>query len=347
MAYQQIRDHVKIRLYRPSTIPVPSIVMKYLSLVFATLLVAVWAPAHAQTAATFLVLPFRDASGFGGDHWDIAHNLPRALSDTLTAVPGYGSLPPAQAERIFATLPRRWRSTTIPPELRQVAEEYGARYAVVGTITEFAISRFDVGSPMLAGYGSYRVKIQVQFKAVDLRSGTDLAKRTAAADVKNRQLGLTLLGKSAGEGIDYDALDEMEFDSEQFRQTLAGQAMHELKADFVSKLRAVVPADEDEIRARAPFHEAKVVLVREREVYLAAGEEDGVQPGDEFDVYTTGEELRDPDNNVLLGHADKRVGKIRIEAVRDQHLSLAVIVEGAGAIRLKDRVRIRVDSRAQ
>ena len=295
-------------------------------------------PLHSQT---FLVLPFRDKSDFAAEHWNIEQSLPRVLSDTLAAVPGYTVVP---FEQVVERFPRRWRPGSLPAEVQALARRHGARYAVLGTIQEFSISRFNVGSPMLGGYGAYRVKIQVHYTLVDVETRDAVAARTAVADVKNRKLGLTLLGKPAAGEVDYAALDSIEFASQEFRQTLVGRAVHLLKADFVGQVRTVVPTAADRHLPAGSFQEASVLLVREAELYLAAGSADGVQPGDEFDVYTDGEELRDPATQKLLGYADRKVGRIRVEVVRDQHLSLARILAGAGDIRAKDRVRITARS---
>jgi hypothetical protein len=299
-----------------------------------------------QTTPTFVVLPFRDESGFEGKHWDIQQNLPRVLADSLHAVPGYGVVPFDEVLQALDGSSRRWQPGSLPSEVRQLAQRFGARYAVVGTIQEFSISRFNVGSPMLGGYGAYRVKIRVRYSIVDLDSHSTVAARTTVADVKNRRLGLTLLGKPAKEEIDYAALDRLEFDSEEFRQTLVGRAVHDLKAEFIGQLRTVLPVS-GQTETDVTFREATVLLVREGELYIAAGSADGIQPGDEFDVFTDGEELRDPVTNELLGYADKRIGKIRVEVVRDQHLSLARILEGAGVIRARDRVRISARPKAR
>lgn len=298
-------------------------------------------PRSPQTAATFLVLPFRDESGFSGEQWDLQDDLPRVLCDTLARTPGLAVVPFVKVKTALETQIEDWQPASLTDELQEWGLSHDARYALLGTVQEFSITRFDVGNPMLGGYTSHRVRIQVRYTLVDLVSGETVATRTASADVRNRQMSLTLLGKPSEEDIDYAALDTMAFDSEAFRRTLVGRAVHQWKSELIGQLRSVLPAAAGAPATNVAFQEAAVVLVREGEVYIAAGSADGVQPGDEFEVFTQGEELRDPNTHELLGHADKRVGRIRVEAVRDQHLSLASILEGHGDIRSKDRVRLR------
>jgi len=65
-------------------------------------------------------------------------------------------------------------------------------------------------------------------------------------------------------------------------------------------------------------------------IYLNVGSEAGVKEGDEFDVFRMGEPIKDPDTGEVLGANERKVGRIKVNAVMGPRLSKASAVSGSG-----------------
>ena len=58
--------------------------------------------------------------------------------------------------------------------------------------------------------------------------------------------------------------------------------------------------------------QSTIVKASPEEIIIKGGEDDGIQPGYEFNVYRRGEELRDPDTGELLDVETKKIGTISV-----------------------------------
>ncbi|MEE8575534.1 MAG: CsgG/HfaB family protein [Thermodesulfobacteriota bacterium] len=66
-------------------------------------------------------------------------------------------------------------------------------------------------------------------------------------------------------------------------------------------------------------YQGRVIKVSGEEVYLSAGERNGASVGDEFRVYTVGEELVDPDTGEMLGSEEEEIGRVKIYKVAEKY----------------------------
>jgi hypothetical protein len=82
----------------------------------------------------------------------------------------------------------------------------------------------------------------------------------------------------------------------------------------------------------------KIAKVSGDSVYLNVGSEAGIREGDEFDVYSAGEAIKDPDTGEVLGTNEARVGRVRVTAISGPRLSLATKV-GGGPLQAGDKIR--------
>lgn len=87
---------------------------------------------------------------------------------------------------------------------------------------------------------------------------------------------------------------------------------------------------------QAPW-EARVIRVQGRLVYLNAGGESGVSPGERYGVYRSGEALVDPASGLELGTPDRQVATLRVMSVKPKY-SVAEVVSGESPKR-NDAVR--------
>jgi len=105
--------------------------------------------------------------------------------------------------------------------------------------------------------------------------------------------------------------------------TPLGQASRAAITKVVEQLVAGLPE---------PKWSAKIVDVRDGVVYLNAGADGGVSPGQVLEVYEVQPALIDPDTGKNLGAPDKLLGEIQVETVQ-AGFSTAKMLAGGGFAR--------------
>lgn len=108
-----------------------------------------------------------------------------------------------------------------------------------------------------------------------------------------------------------------------------GSAVADQLRDLVDAVYAK-SAQQETARIIATAYPVKIVSVSETDCVLNRGR-GAVSEGDEFEVYSTGEMLVDPDTKESLGYHEARVGKVKVTKV-DEKTCTASMVEGAGKI---------------
>lgn len=74
--------------------------------------------------------------------------------------------------------------------------------------------------------------------------------------------------------------------------------------------------------------------------YINAGRDMGLAAGDEFQVFSIGKEIKDPDIGNVIGHEEQNIGSVKIESVQDK-VSKSKIMKGAGQIKKGDIVEYK------
>ena len=139
---------------------------------------------------------------------------------------------------------------------------------------------------------------------------------------------------------EYLMLGEVEWGSEEFHQTLLGQAT----GTGLQKL-AVALAEKIRPPPELTVSEPKIVDIvdisgSEAYTYINIGVANGVQNGDKFGVWDEGRELKDTETGTFLGHAlPRRIGVVQVEQVLTEHLSRVKILEGQEQIQKGYRIR--------
>jgi putative lipoic acid-binding regulatory protein len=299
-----------------------------------------------QNAPVCAFLPFKNKSGFDNKNWDLVHDIPEVFADSLNKLKRHQFV---QLETVDIYLKeQKIRSYKYEKKeiLKQIAKEIEVDFFIIGQIDEFGLSRINLGSFMLGGYQSYNAVMKVSFFIYDYKNDIKTENYTCSSDVKQKDIGISLIGRPSKHYVSFEELDELEFNSTRFKQTIMGQALRELTDDFVTKFIEIVPGDSTEKgKEKTPeieeFKEVTIVFIRENEIYLNAGSSDRLKEGDVLAVYTKGEPITDPATGEILGYADKLIGKIKVMAIKDNHLSLAKTIEQLEPIKVKDKVRIR------
>ena len=268
-----------------------------------------------QPEERILVLPFEDHSDFRGT-WDLRQGVPQLLSELLRQGRAFEILP-------FDTLAAppagggQGHTSKRDRELR-AGRDAGADLVLGGDIKRFAIKRFNVGSPLVGGFTSYSVVVEVEARLTRVLTGDrDGDEIRGRAEVTDQDLGLTLLGKPTQTEAALARLNEVPFGAQEFRDTIVGAAT----LDALGKIAG-------ELSARASISavpEGKVLSLEGDGGFASLGLADRLEAGYRLAVHSR----RDT----------QRVGTVQIVEVLAAHLSRFRALEGGEAIREGDLLR--------
>lgn len=146
-------------------------------------------------------------------------------------------------------------------------------------------------------------------------TGARIVKRNASMKINWR-----IVSVGTGEVLDQDTV-AISFDDDGFRQLSArnpgAPVPTVLMAEAVSRM---IP---DLATRAAPLRISQVVAGK---IFLNKGRT-SISPGQAFDVFRQGAELRDPNTGASLGRADTKVGTIKVERTENE-FSIATVVSG-------------------
>ena len=121
--------------------------------------------------------------------------------------------------------------------------------------------------------------MSVEIAQVD--DGRAIGKAETLRNLTDRDVGLDLLGKPREQDLQFASLKEVEFGSEEFRQTLLGQATVEAIGELVHKVVAAFEPEGLVFQGDAP----EVIAVYSEDIYANIGSAHGVRPRLRFFVY--------------------------------------------------------------
>jgi len=88
-----------------------------------------------------------------------------------------------------------------------------------------------------------------------------------------------------------------------------------------------------------PF-EGRIIKARGKSLFVSAGQRNGTKAGDEFIVFSKGEEFKDPATGEILGFDEEEIGRIRISKVKEKY-SMAKAAGRLGKVKAGDLIRYR------
>lgn len=294
------------------------------------------------TKPTIAFLPFENKSGFDNTNWQLEKEIPLAFSDSLRNSGLYQTIDFQLLNDVLADKNVRPYHYKKPEILNEIASALEADFLIFGVIALFELNRTNIGDPLLGGFESYNSEMEVTFLIYNRLAGTISAKHSCRSEAKEKDLGLTFVGRPSKNYVSFEALDKMKFNSPEFRQTILGASFNELVASFFNQLTDLVPVEDAQncLNKKDTFIEAMIVFKRGDEVYFNAGTAEKVSVGGIYPVYTLGDSIIHPVTGQLLGFADKLIGQVKVSVVKDNHLSLAKIIEETEPIKTKDKVWI-------
>ena len=269
-----------------------------------------------QPEAVILIVPFADHSYFRGS-WDISRGIPQVLGELL------------QQERNIVVLPlidsllTAGEDSTALSEAQalRIGDNAGADLVVSGDIRNFSIKRFNAGNPSLGGYTSYTALVEIEIQLLQPLSMSQVGTAAGKAEMTDRDLGLTLLGKPTRKEAALLELNEVPFGVERFRQTIIGKATLDALQQLTKEIGAKT----------SPPHtlqqqEPKILSLKGTEGFVNLGLADKVEIGHKFVVYSRREM--------------KRIGVVQIVEVLAQHLSRILVLEGQEHIQVEDALAV-------
>ncbi len=195
----------------------------------------------------------------------------------------------------------------------QAGKVLGLNALVTGSISQFGVS---TGG---SDYGVYKQKVQtakcvVDVRVVDASSGQLLFADNGKGEFERKAQEVLGMGSRAG----YD-------------ETLGQEALRSAVTKFMDNLVQKLQSVE---------WSGAVAMVSGSDVYINAGKEVGLNPGDVLVVQTLGQEIVDPQTKVVLGRTRGAVkGELMVSDI-DERFTISKIRSGMG-FQVGDMVRIK------
>lgn len=272
-----------------------------------------------------LMLPFSNSSDYKGP-WPVHTGLPQVLADSLRPNRFLRTVP---VDSVLAFLTRdELRGEIDPTRAAELARFLNADWAVLGDIDVMTMKRFQMTVP-LGGYRSYEGVVSANLILVNAIDGRPTGEVSAEGLAESRRSGITNPAAYVPLDRQYFFLNDLEWDSLEFRESLLGKAL----ALWAGKAAAGVGED---IKPPPSLQvlEPKIIDIDGTVAYINIGLIAGIRNGDKYGVWDHGRELRDPDTGAVLGQVPpRRVGVVQVEQVIADHLTQARIIEGLQSIK--------------
>ena len=272
-----------------------------------------------------LMLPFSNSSDYKGP-WPVNTGFAQVLADSLRPNRFLRTVP---VDSVLAFLtPDELQGKIDPKRAAELARFLNADWAVLGDIDDLGMHRFRATVP-LGGYRSYEGAVSANLILVNAIDGRPTGEVSAEGLEDSRRSGITNPAAFVPLDKQYIFLHEIEWDSDEFRDSLVGQAM----SIWASKAAAGVGED---IRPPPSLQvlEPKIIDVDGSVAYINVGLVEGIRSGDKYGVWDHGRQLQDPDTGAVLGQVPpRRVGVVQVEQIIADHLTQARIIEGLQTVK--------------
>lgn len=271
------------------------------------------------------VLPFDDKSGFREGVWDIQNELARMLSQEMGRSTAWRVVPYAAVAEAVGERPRRWDDE----RLRQIGDTLEVDMLLTGELLDYNMERLTVGDPLVGGYKSYTGVAEIEVQLTRAASQERIGNAHSQQETVDRGIGLDLLGKPRKQDTQFYSLAQMEFGSEEFRDTAIGQATVSAMDEIIQLLTQLVRPQGIHVSSG----NAQILSVFGDEVFINVGSENGVHRGYRFAVYPSREhaESLDPDH---------RIGVVEVEDIIGARVSRVAALSGGGDIGIGDRLEL-------
>jgi len=246
---------------------------------------------------------FENKTSYGtGGAWDIGNGMADQLTDALTQSGQFTVLERQTLGDVIGEQDLAASGRTMKSKSARTGKITSAQILIKGAVTEYAntSSGSDTGvSVMGVHLGGHKSEAHVGLiiRLIDTTTSEVLVSKRVEGKAKAGGFNLGLNIKGVG------------FGTKGFKKTPLGKATQ-------MAIDSAVEAIAEGLR-NIPY-QGRVILVKGESVYLSAGKRTGASVGDEFTVYSQGEELVDPDTGEMLGSEEEKLGAVKIYSVKEK-----------------------------
>jgi curli biogenesis system outer membrane secretion channel CsgG len=166
------------------------------------------------------------------------------------------------------------------------------------------------GGGLLTMNKEEKAVVGINLRIVDAESGEviETAEARGESSRKSKNWGALLGGKGNGAGAASDMT------SSNFAETIIGEAT----SNAVDKILVFLEGRIPQLPLKARSVEGRVANITASSIYLTVGADDGVMPGDRFDILQIKNEVIDPATRQVLDVEVEKVGEMVIDTVREK-----------------------------
>jgi curli biogenesis system outer membrane secretion channel CsgG len=272
------------------------------------------------------VVDFEDKTGHGG--WHIGSGMADMLTTALVKSGNFMVIERQQLEQVMKEQKLGLSGAVTPQSAAQVGKLLGVELIVLGSVNEFGQKESSVGGSVgskvskgMFGLNKVGVETKTARVGMDIRLVNTTTGEIVAAD--------GFAEEESKKGLDVGTDDFAFSNDSRFDETLSGKATRKV----VNKVVEMITKAMDKL----PWSGKILKVNTDKTVMLKPGAEGGVKVGDEFNVFSQGEEIIDPDTGLSLGSEEKQVGTIEVVEAKDKYAT-AKVVSGSG-FKMGDMVR--------
>ena len=279
------------------------------------------------------VMRFESTDKFGGG--DVGEGLSAMLSNELTKTEKFMVVERAALSDILGEQQLGNKGLATVESAAGSGKLMGAQILIRGTVSDFEAAKQGGGAQLsigggnlpiggLLGKGGSTAHVAIDLRLIDATTGEVIDSYRAEAEAKASSTHFALQHVKTGVG----------FGTEQFNKTPLGkaalEAIREAVAHIVRRTESI------------PWTGRISEVTETGKVYVNAGEDVGLKPGDQLEIFVVTKEVKDPDTGETLGVEEHRLGALKIESARPR-FSIGTLQEGP-VPKAGDIVRIRTSA---
>lgn len=254
---------------------------------------------------------------------ELGHGFADSLADALVKTGRYIVVERAEIQNVMreqdlAQSGRTADTATTP----QIGRLLTAQIQITGSILHvdtqtggqgggFAIKGFAIGG------GGGKAEVDIALRIIDTTSGQVLDSQQIKGIARKSGLGIGYSDRDFGVGMSM------------LKKTPLGDAV----VDAINQAVGIITARLEQV----PW-QGRIVKAEGNNIYINAGYNYGVKPGDRFACFRPGQAMIDPETGLNLGSKDTRYGSIEVVETQEK-FSIAKPVNGTG-FAAKDVIRI-------
>lgn len=278
------------------------------------------------------VLRFESTDKFGGG--DVGEGLSAMLSNELSNTGKFVMVERSALSDILGEQQLGSKGLATSESAAASGKLLGAQILVRGTVTDFEAAKQGGGTQLsiaggnlpiggILGKGGSTAHVAIDLRLIDAVTGEIIDTYRAKADAKASSTHLALQHVKTGVG----------FGTESFNKTPLGKAA----------LQAIQESVAYVVRRTASIPWAgRISEVDGDKIYVNAGEDVGLKPGDRLEIFVVTKEIKDPDSGAVLGVEEHRFGVMEIQSVKPR-FSIGALRDGP-LPKAGDTVRIQAQA---